>query len=187
MARPVRNYVLKKGAFSLAKLLLILLSAVFFALPAQADPAAKTDPAAQTVSTNLYSVEMPDSWSLMEQTEPAGLNIIVFTSKAHDSVVTIVQGAAGDSDLNTIAESFAEQYKAHEKPVYKDGVASFNCSTYEGDAGSARIMVQDNQFVVATISGELRKGRLFLSRFTSEKFDALFASDDIFRQKRGSK
>jgi len=40
---------------------------------------------------------------------------------------------------------------------------------------------------VATISGELRKGRLFLSRFTSEKFDALFASDDIFRQKRGSK
>ena len=155
------------------KILLILLALLSLSLPAWAEQTAQ-----KTISTNLYSIE---------QTEPAGLNIIVFTSKAHDAVVTLVQGSAGDSDLNTIAESFAEQYKAHEKPVYKDDVAYFNYTTYEGDDGSARIMVQDGQFIVATMSGDLHRSRVFLSKFSSEKFDGLFSSDETTKKRRDSK
>ena len=95
--------------------------------------------------------------------------------------------SSGDSDLNTIAESFAEQYKAHEKPVYKDDVAYFNYTTYEGDDGSARIMVQDGQFIVATMSGDLHRSRVFLSKFSSEKFDGLFSSDETTKKRRDSK
>ena len=103
------------------KILLILLALLCLSFPALAEQTAQ-----KTIATSLYSIDLPENWQVIEQTEPAGLNIIVFTSKTHDAVVTLVQGSAGDSDLNTIAESFAEQYKAHEKPVYKDDVAYFN-------------------------------------------------------------
>lgn len=139
--------------------LLLLLASV----PAVADP----------VVTNYFTVDVPDNWQLMQQSEASGIFLCIFSTKSRDVTLTLAVSSSSGADVKTIAESFALQYKAKKSPVVKNGQATFSYENFEGLEGFAYVTLHDDVYMVAAVEGNIPRGRDFLRHFRSDAFASL--------------
>ena len=127
----------------------------------------------QALETTYFSVDLPDSWELMQQRETGGVTMAIFGTKSRDVLVTTVVSSAGGVELKAIAENFALQYKARRAPQVKNGQASFSYTPYDKGEGQAWLALQDDIYMFTTAEGDLRKAREFIKKMKSEKYPSL--------------
>jgi len=81
---------------------------------------------ADEVSTKYISVDLPDNWkAVMAPTENQGTTTVIFSNASGSSTVGFVTGPNGGADTKTVAEMFANQFKALKPPVEKNGQYTF--------------------------------------------------------------
>lgn len=140
-------------------LLFSLLLTLLLALPAQAE----------TLSCRYFDVELPDGWqALTPPSENQGITTAVFVKGTGTPSVTLLVGETGGADIKTIADIFAEQYKADDPPSLKNGRYVFYFSQQKKNC-QAWIAVQENIFMVTTLMGNPREGLRFMKRYVSSK------------------
>ena len=132
---------------------------------------------AETVSNEFYKVNVPESWEMLQSNNQSGICINVYATATRDASVTTAIASAGSADMTLIAENFAEQYGANEPPVIKENHASFSYENFEGVDSTAYMALQNGQYIIVSISGDLAKGKAFLKEFRSEKYPAFFTFD----------
>ncbi len=143
------------------KILLLLLVFVF-------GPAAAVS--ADTVKNDYFSVDVPSDWQLLQDDNDNAIALSVYATKNRDSIVTTVVGSNGRADVATILKSFAQQYKAEESFVRKDGQGMFIFKSYDGMDSTGYVTVSDRMYMVVTVSGNMRKARNFLKSFQSAEY-----------------
>jgi hypothetical protein len=132
---------------------------------------------AETVSNDFYKVDVPESWEMIQNNNQSGIYINVYTTATRDATLTTAISSAGNADMTLIAESFAEQYGANDPPVIKENHATFSYENFEGVDSTAFMALQNGQYIIVTIAGDLAKGKAFLKEFRSEKFPSFFTFD----------
>lgn len=128
---------------------------------------------AEKITTDYYTVDMPDSWQKLQENLSNSISIYVYATKSRDCVVTTVIGNNGGADLETITSCFAQQYKSRKKPVVKNNMGTFSFKDTENEDGYAYITTQDALYMVVTASGNLRKARSFIKEFQSDDYKDL--------------
>lgn len=104
-------------------------------------------------SCKYYKVKLPDDWkAIMPPTDKQGTVNAIFATNSGSSVVTIIIGPSGGADAKTIAGMFAEQFKAPNAPVEKNGLFTFGFPMQNATA-QAYVATKDKDFMVITISG----------------------------------
>ena len=117
---------------------------------------------AEELSCKYYSVRVPAGWyAVTPPTENQGMYNAVFVKGSGYPSVSLLAGETGGADLKTIADIFAEQYKATKPPTLKNGRYFFNF-TREDKPCQAWITVQGQSFMVATLIGSPREGLRFV-------------------------
>lgn len=122
----------------------------------------------------FYRVKLPDDWrAVMPPAEQQGNINAIFAADSNSSVVTMVVGPNGGADARTIADMFAEQFKAPKSPVAKNGSFTFDFPGQDGPA-TAFVSTQEKQFMMVTIQGKVNAGLNFIRKsITSEDWSAL--------------
>ena len=129
---------------------------------------------ADVVKNEYFSVDIPSDWQLLQDdNDSSSISLSVYATKSRDSIVTVIIGSNGKSDMETILKSFAQQYKAAESFVRKDGQGFFAFKSYDGMDSTGYVTMDDRLYMVVTVSGNLRKARNFLKKFQSEENEAL--------------
>lgn len=146
------------------------LAACLSLLPCLAAPAFADDTA---FVTDFYEVTLPDNWQKLQYSNSETLDIAVLATKNRDCILTTINGRSGGASLKTITECFAQQYQAKSSPTVKGKLGSFTFEDADGEDGTAYVTVQDQTYMVVTISGNLRKGRALLKSFSSSSFPDL--------------
>ncbi len=123
---------------------------------------------AEIVENDFYTIDMPDSWQTLQSDSSPTFNIYVYATKSRDAVITVVIAASGGASLETITNSFAQQYKA--KGRVKNKLGSFTFRDANETSGTGYVTVQDNLYMVLTVNGNLPKARAFIKNFSSEKY-----------------
>lgn len=148
----------KQSLLSLCLLLLCL------ALPCAGQAA---DAAAPAPLTSLYfNVTLPDDWKAVtapESDSTTGITKAHFANKSGSTTVVFIVGATAGLDAKSIAQTYAQQYKAAKEPVESNGQYTFafqqqklNCLGY--------ITTQDDVFMFTAIMGNQREGMNFVRR-----------------------
>lgn len=113
-------------------------------------------------SCKYYTVKLPDDWkAIMPPTDKQGTVNAIFATSTGTAVVTIIIGPSGGADAKVIADMFAEQFKAPKPPVEKNGSFSFTFPMQNATA-EAYVSTQDKDFMVTTISGNVRQAKNFI-------------------------
>lgn len=122
-----------------------------------------------------YTVNLPDGWTaIMPPTDQLGTVNAIFATTAGSSVVTMIIGPNGGADAQTIADMFAEQFKAPKPPVLTNGQYVFYFPLQKNNA-QAIIASSGDEFMVTTIAGNMQLARNFLKNAVkSERWKALF-------------
>lgn len=121
-----------------------------------------------------YKVKLPDDWkAIMPPTDKQGTVSAIFAANTGAPVVTIIIGPSGGADAKTIAGMFAEQFKAPNPPAEKNGTFTFSFPMQNATA-KAYIATQDKDFMVTTISGNVRQAKAFIKNsITSDNWGSL--------------
>ena len=154
---------------SLLSLCLLLLC---LALPGYSFAAEAPDP----LTCLYFSVDLPDDWKAVtppETDSATGITKAHFASKSGSTTIVFIVGASAGLDAKSIAQVYAQQYKATKEPVESNGQYSFsymqqklNCQAY--------ITTQDDVFMFTAIMGNQREGMTFVRRqVTSADFAKL--------------
>ena len=122
-----------------------LAASLVLALPAQAEK----------LETEYYTVDLPDTWQQLQYSN------------------TTINGRSGGASLKTITQCFAQQYQSRSGAQVKGKYGTFSFKDVNGDDGMAYVTVQDQVYMVVTISGNQRKGRSLIKEFSSETFAEL--------------
>ena len=77
------------------------------------------------VKNDYFSVDLPSDWQLLQDDNDNAITLSVYATKSRDTIVTTIIGSNGRADVATIVKSFAQQYKAEESLVRKDGQGMF--------------------------------------------------------------
>lgn len=122
-----------------------------------------------------YTVKLPEGWTaVMPPKEHVSTVNAIFATDMGGTVVTMIIGPSGGADLQTIAEMFAEQFKAIKPPVLKNGQYSF-LFPLQGATAEAFISSLNDVFMVTTMVGNAREAKNFLKNSVrSEKWESLF-------------
>lgn len=137
-----------------------LAASLVLALPAQAEK----------LETEYYTVDLPDTWQQLQYSNGETLDIVVLSTKNRDCILTTINGRSGGASLKTITQCFAQQYQSRSGAQVKGKYGTFSFKDVNGDDGMAYVTVQDQVYMVVTISGNQRKGRSLIKEFSSETF-----------------
>ncbi|MDO5536938.1 MAG: hypothetical protein Q4F72_05375 [Desulfovibrionaceae bacterium] len=124
---------------------------------------------AEKLTTDYFTIDMPDSWQRLQDSSSNTFSISVYSTKNRDTVLTTVIGTNGGADVATITKSFSQQYRA-ERISVKNGQGTFWYTSSAGIESSGYVTVQDANFMVVTVSGSLRKARVFMKSFSSNDY-----------------
>ena len=83
--------------------------------------------------------------------------------KDSSSSVVLVVGSAGGLDTKTIAQTYAQQYKAPKDPVENNGQFTFSFSQQKMPC-QAWVTTQDDMFMVTVVMGNQREGLNFVRK-----------------------
>lgn len=178
------------GSYAMLKMLVIVLSLVFASPVLAADaPSSSTQEAAKTDDkdgkgeakkdaapqnqeakkpneffTPFYKVTLPEGWEAVKApVEEQGMLNAIFANTAADVVVTMIIGPRGGADAKTIAELFAEQFKAPKPPVEKKGQYTFTFPRQEYNA-SAWVTTDGKEFMITTVTGDSKVALAFIHK-----------------------
>ncbi len=126
--------------------------------------------------TDYYEVTLPDNWQKLQYTNGETLDIAVLATKSRDCILTTINGRSGGASVKTITQCFAQQYQATRTPSVKGKMGSFVFKDATGEDGTAYVTVQDQTYMVVTVSGNQRKGRSLVKAFSSAAFPDLLPS-----------
>lgn len=132
----------------------------------------KKDP--NVFECQYYTVTLSPGWTVVTPpTENQGTVTSVFKSNNGGVAVMLVLGKLGGAEAKTIAEMFAEQFKAEKPPVAKNGQYTFTFIR-DGKPCEAFITSQDDIFMVTTISGNRKEATNFIKKqVKSEEYSKL--------------
>ncbi len=125
---------------------------------------------ADDVKNDYFTVDIPSDWQLLQDDNDNAITLSVYATKSRDTIVTTIIGSNGRADVATILKSFAQQYKAEESLVRKDGQGMFIFKSYDGMDSTGYVTVYDRLYMVVTVSGNMRKARNFLKHFQSTDY-----------------
>lgn len=125
------------------------------------------------VKNDYFSVNVPSDWQLLQDDNDNAITLSVYATKSRDTIVTTIIGSNGRADVATIVKSFAQQYKARDSLVRKDGQGMFIFKSYDGMDSTGYVTVYDRLYMVVTVSGNVRKARNFLKHFQSADYAEL--------------
>ncbi len=150
-------------------LLSLCLLLLCLALPCVGHAAETTTEATAPLTCLYYSVNLPDDWKAVtapETDSTTGITRAHFANKAGTTTVVFIVGASAGLDGKSIAQTYAQQYKATKEPVENNGQYAFsfqqqklNCQGY--------ITTQDDVFMFTAIMGNQRDGMSFVRRNVS--------------------
>ncbi len=147
------------------KILTTLLAAAMLALPAPA--------LCEVLENDYYKIDMPDSWQRLQEDVSSAAAIHVYATRNRDTVMTTIISTSGGADLAAVTRSFAQQYKAGSRTSVKNGMGTFSYVSSSDVESTGYVTMQDNVYMVVTVSGNMRKARQFMKSFSSEDYDAL--------------
>lgn len=123
-----------------------------------------------------FSVNLPDDWKAVtppETDSSTGITKAHFANKGGSTTVVFIVGATAGLDAKSIAQTYADQYKATRGPVESNGQYSFSYSQQKLNC-QAYITTQDDVFMFTAIMGNQREGMTFVRRqVTSTDFAKL--------------
>lgn len=125
-------------------------------------------------SCKYYTATLPADWkAIVPPTEQQGNINAIFAQTPGKAVVTLINGPNVGADAKTIAEMFADQFKASKAPVEKNGQYSF--SFMQNDSPSkAWVAVDGTEFMISIIAGNQKEAQRFLkNNITSEDYPKL--------------
>lgn len=132
--------------------------------------------AAEPFTCPFFSVALPDDWKAVtppEETPGIGMTKAHFANAAGTSSVALVVGLNSGLDAKTIAQTYAQQYKASREPVENNGQFRFSF-TQQNMPCQAWISTQDDMFMVTVVMGNQREGLTFVRKHvTSADFPKL--------------
>ena len=143
------------------KLLPLLALLLFLAVPGPA-PAAE-----ESLTCPFFSVALPGDWKSItppEETAAIGMTKAHFANVSGTSSVALVVGPASGLDAKTIAQAYAQQYKASKEPVENNGQYSF-AFVQQKMPCQAWIAIQDDMFMFTAVMGNQREGLNFVRRY----------------------
>lgn len=130
--------------------------------PAGEDEKKSETPKPGEYSCKYYSVKLPDNWrAVVPPTDQEGTVNAIFAKSTGKAVVTMIIGPNGGADAKTIAEMFAEQFKAPKPPTEKNGQFVFSFPQ-DGDNSQAFVSVSGPEFMVTTIAGNQKEALNFI-------------------------
>ena len=141
------------------KLLPLLALFVFFAIPGAAF-------AAEPLTCPFFTVALPDDWKAItppEETTGISMTKAHFANAAGTSSVALVVGPNNGLDAKTIAQTYAQQYKARKAPVESNGQFTFSFLQQKMPC-QAWITTQDDMFMVTVLMGNQREGLNFVRK-----------------------
>ena len=144
------------------KLLPLLALFVFFVVSGSALAAEPQN----LLTCPFFSVALPDDWKAVtppEETAGIGMTKAHFANTAGTSSVVLVVGSAGGLDTKTIAQTYAQQYKAPKDPVENNGQFTFSFSQQKMPC-QAWVTTQDDMFMVTVVMGNQREGLNFVRK-----------------------
>ena len=121
-----------------------------------------------------YTVTLSPGWTVVTPpTENQGTVTSVFKSNGGGVAVMLVLGKLGGADAKTIAQMFAEQFRAGKPPVAKNGQYTFTFIRDDKPC-EAFITSYDDIFMVTTISGNRKEATNFIkNQVKSEEYSKL--------------
>lgn len=122
-----------------------------------------------------FTVKLPEGWqAILPPTEQQGMWNAIFARTSQNPIVAFIISDHGGTDIKTIAEMFAEQFKAPKPPVERHGKYTFSFT--QGDNVShVWIARQEQVYMVTNISGNQKEGLAFIkNNVSSEKYGDLF-------------
>lgn len=122
-----------------------------------------------------FTVKLPVGWkAFLEPRDKNGMLSALFGKENQSVTVAITITTHGGVDLKTIADMFAQQFKAVKDPVEKNGQYVFNI-TRNDLPGQVWVSGQDNLVMITAIAGNQKEGLNFLRHnVTSEEYKGMF-------------
>ena len=129
---------------------------------------------AESVASKYITVDIPDNWKIiMAPADPQEAGTIIISNSAGSTSIGFVSGPSGGASSKTVAELFANHFKAVAPPVERNGRYVFNflqqqtpCQTW--------VAATEDVFIVTSVFGDRRIGLNFIKKHVkSEEFDAL--------------
>lgn len=152
---PAVNCALSSRRIFMFRKFAVLLFVMLLATPVLADE----------VSTKYISVDLPDNWkAVMAPTENQGTTTVIFSNASGNSTVGFVTGPNGGADTKTVAEMFANQFKAPKPPVEKNGQYTF-AFTQQQTPCQSWVAASGDIFMVTTITGDRKLGLAFIKKY----------------------
>lgn len=108
---------------------------------------------AEEITTKYFTVNVPDDWkAVMPPSDNQRVSTVIFAKASGTLAVTLVAGPNSGVDAKTIADTFADQFKAEKPPVEKNGQYTF---TFKEKNASAQVWVatQGDAYLVISIAG----------------------------------
>lgn len=119
--------------------------------------------------TRYYSVTLPDNWKVLTPpSENQGLTVGVFARKNGNTIISMMAGPNSGESAKSIADLFAEQFKASRAPVEKNGRYTFNFSS-QNMQRLAWISCDGDMFMLVTIYGNRNEAMNFLRKNVTSK------------------
>lgn len=121
-----------------------------------------------------YTVDLPADWqAILPPTESQGQVSAVFCKNGQNPSVTMTIAEHGGVPAKTIAEMFAEQFKAPKAPVVKNGQYVFSY-TLNDIPNQVWITTEGPLFMITAIGGNQKEGMNFIKNAVhSEKYSSL--------------
>ena len=107
----------------------------------------------------------------MAPTENQGTTTVIFSNASGNSTVGFVTGPNGGADTKTVAEMFANQFKALKPPVEKNGQYTF-AFTQQQTPCQSWVAASGDIFMVTTITGDRKLGLAFIKKYVKSAEDA---------------
>lgn len=147
---------------------------------AESDQPAQEKPEPGVYSCAYYTVRLPEGWRAVLVPEERQGNVnAIFASANDQAIITPIVGPRGGADAATIAEMFAEQFKAQSPPVERYGQYFFSFEQTDAATGHSKkvdacVSTQGGQFMVTTWTGDQAQVRDFLTKsMTSDNYPDL--------------
>ena len=129
---------------------------------------------AEELHTKYFTVTMPEGWKvIMQPTENQGTTSVILANAAGNASITFVVGPNSGADTKTIAEMFANQFKAAKPPVEKNGQYTFSF-VQQDMTSQAWVAAQGEVFMITVMAGDHKAAASFVKKHVkSSEFQAL--------------
>lgn len=143
--------------------------------PTQEKPAPEQKKDPNEFSCRYFTARLPSGWkAFLEPTDKNGMISALFGKENQSVTVAITITPHGGVDLKTIAEMFAQQFKAAKAPVERNGQYVFNI-TRNDLPGQVWVSGQDNLVMITSIAGNQKEGLAFLkNNVSSAEYRGMF-------------